>query len=49
MPIAVTRKAHFNAAHRLCNPNWDEQKNSEVFGLAVYLITMGIIMNLMLR
>ncbi len=33
MPIAVTRKAHFNAAHRLYNPNWDEQKNSEVFGL----------------
>lgn len=33
MPIAVTRKAHFNAAHRLYNPDWDEQKNSEVFGL----------------
>ena len=33
MAIAVTRKAHFNAAHRLFNPNWDEQKNIEVFGL----------------
>lgn len=33
MPIAVTRKAHFNAAHRLYNPNWDEQKNKDVFGL----------------
>lgn len=33
MPISVTRKAHFNAAHRLYNPNWDDQKNHEVFGL----------------
>ena len=33
MTIAVTRKAHFNAAHRLYNPTWDEQKNKEVFGL----------------
>ncbi len=31
--IAVTRKAHFNAAHRLFNPKWDDQKNFEVFGL----------------
>lgn len=33
MPISVTRKAHFNAAHRLHNPKWDEQTNQEVFGL----------------
>jgi len=33
MSIAVTRKAHFNAAHRLFNPKWDEVKNNEVFGL----------------
>ncbi len=33
MAIAVTRKAHFNAAHRLFNPKWSEQKNTEVFGL----------------
>ncbi len=33
MAVAVTRKAHFNAAHRLYNPNWDDQKNTEVFGL----------------
>lgn len=33
MPISVTRKAHFNAAHRLNNPAWDEAKNKEVFGL----------------
>jgi 6-pyruvoyltetrahydropterin/6-carboxytetrahydropterin synthase len=31
--ITVSRKAHFNAAHRLHNPEWDEQKNKDVFGL----------------
>lgn len=30
--IYVTRKEHFNAAHRLYNPNWSDQKNQEVFG-----------------
>ena len=33
MKIAVFRKAHFNAAHRLHNPNWTDEKNTEVFGL----------------
>ena len=33
MKIAVFRKAHFNAAHRLHNPDWSEVKNKEVFGL----------------
>ncbi len=33
MKVAVYRKAHFNAAHRLHNPNWSDQKNKEVFGL----------------
>ena len=32
MKIAVYRKEHFNAAHRLNNPNWTDQKNDEVFG-----------------
>ena len=32
MRIAVFRKAHFNAAHRLHNPKWSEEKNKEVFG-----------------
>lgn len=32
MKVKVNRKAHFNAAHRLHNPKWDEGKNSEVFG-----------------
>lgn len=30
--VSVYRKEHFNAAHRLHNPKWDDQKNKEVFG-----------------
>lgn len=30
--VAVFRKEHFNAAHRLFNPKWDMAKNDEVFG-----------------
>ena len=30
--IAVYRKEHFNAAHRLFNPAWDMNKNDDVFG-----------------
>lgn len=33
MRISVFRKAHFNAAHRLSNPNWSAEKNKQVFGL----------------
>lgn len=32
MKVAVYRKAHFNAAHRLHNPDWDEKTNQKVFG-----------------
>lgn len=32
MKITVCRKEHFNAAHRLFNPSWDDQKNEQVFG-----------------
>ena len=32
MKITVARKAHFNAAHRLHNPAWSDEKNKEVFG-----------------
>ncbi|MFQ3575456.1 MAG: 6-carboxytetrahydropterin synthase [Cytophagales bacterium] len=32
MKATVYRKEHFNAAHRLNNPNWDAEKNKEVFG-----------------
>jgi 6-pyruvoyltetrahydropterin/6-carboxytetrahydropterin synthase len=30
--VAVYRKEHFNAAHRLNNPIWDESKNASIFG-----------------
>ncbi len=30
--VSVYRKEHFNAAHRLNNPAWDEHKNAAVFG-----------------
>lgn len=30
--VAVFRKEHFNAAHRIFNSAWDDQKNFEVFG-----------------
>ena len=32
MRISVFRKEHFNAAHRLHNPSWSEDKNNQVFG-----------------
>lgn len=32
MKTTVCRKAHFNAAHRLHNPNWTDEKNQEIFG-----------------
>lgn len=30
--VAVYRREHFNAAHRLFNPDWDDKKNTDVFG-----------------
>jgi 6-pyruvoyltetrahydropterin/6-carboxytetrahydropterin synthase len=30
--VAVYRKEHFNAAHRLNNPDWDAATNAKVFG-----------------
>jgi 6-pyruvoyltetrahydropterin/6-carboxytetrahydropterin synthase len=30
--VAVFRKEHFNAAHRLFNPDWDDATNEKVFG-----------------
>jgi 6-pyruvoyltetrahydropterin/6-carboxytetrahydropterin synthase len=32
MKIAVSRKEHFNSAHRLFNPAWSNEKNDAVFG-----------------
>ncbi len=33
MKVSVYRKAHFNAAHRLHNPAWSDEKNAATFGL----------------
>ncbi|HKB45765.1 MAG TPA: 6-carboxytetrahydropterin synthase [Chitinophagaceae bacterium] len=30
--VAVFRREHFNAAHRLYNPAWDDARNEKVFG-----------------
>src|SRR5918993_1174807 len=30
--LYVSRKEHFNAAHKLYNPQWSKEKNAEVFG-----------------
>jgi len=32
MKVRVSRKEHFNAAHRLYNPQWSDEKNQQVFG-----------------
>ena len=32
MPVTVCRAEHFNAAHRLHNPAWDDAQNQRVFG-----------------
>ena len=30
--IYITRREHFNAAHKLHNPKWSDEENAEVFG-----------------
>lgn len=30
--VYITRIEHFNAAHKLYNPNWSKERNEEVFG-----------------
>lgn len=32
MKVTVSRKAHFNAAHRLYNSEWTDARNANVFG-----------------
>ncbi|MGS2741971.1 6-pyruvoyl trahydropterin synthase family protein [Sinomicrobium sp. M5D2P17] len=32
MRVKVSRKAHFNAAHKLHNQKWSKEKNEEVYG-----------------
>lgn len=31
--VTVTRRLHFNAAHRLWNPRWSDEENQRVFGV----------------
>lgn len=33
MKTTICREAHFNACHRMHNPNWSDEKNQEVFGI----------------
>jgi 6-pyruvoyltetrahydropterin/6-carboxytetrahydropterin synthase len=32
MKVTVNRKAHFNAAHRLYNNDWTDDRNAKIFG-----------------
>ena len=32
MKVTISRKAHFNAAHRLYRKDWSDDKNEQVFG-----------------
>ena len=32
MKVTVSRKAHFNAAHRLFRKDWSEEQNQKIFG-----------------
>lgn len=32
MKVKISRREHFNAAHRLFNNTWSEEKNEKVFG-----------------
>ena len=34
--VTVSRKTHFNAAHRLFRSDWSDEKNLEVFGKCSY-------------
>jgi 6-pyruvoyltetrahydropterin/6-carboxytetrahydropterin synthase len=36
MKVKVSRKEHFNAAHRLYNPAWSDEQNLKVFGKCSY-------------
>ena len=45
MKVTVSRKAHFNAAHRLYRKDWSDEKNNSVFGSVLILIFMVTIMN----
>ncbi len=36
MKVKVSRKAHFNAAHRLFHAQWTDEQNAKVFGKCAY-------------
>lgn len=36
MNVKVSRKAHFNAAHRLFHAYWSDEQNAKVFGKCAY-------------
>ena len=36
MIVYLTRREHFNDAHKLYNPNWREEQNNDVFGKCAY-------------
>ncbi len=33
MKVAIFRKGHFNAAHRLYCPDWSDEKNLQIYGI----------------
>jgi 6-pyruvoyltetrahydropterin/6-carboxytetrahydropterin synthase len=38
MKVTISRKAHFNSAHRLYRKDWTFEKNDAVFGSAIIRI-----------
>lgn len=45
MKVTVSRKAHFNAAHRLYRKDWSNERNDSVSENAITQISMVITMN----
>ena len=33
MKTTICRETHFNACHKMHNPNWSDKKNKEIFGV----------------
>jgi 6-pyruvoyltetrahydropterin/6-carboxytetrahydropterin synthase len=42
MKVTISRKAHFNSAHRLYRKDWTFEKNDAVFESAIRIITVTI-------
>ena len=45
MAVTVSRKAHFNAAHRLYRPDWDNKKMKKFSASAIIHFIMDTIMS----